>query len=72
MNYDDVLVKCPFYSDKQDVRHGIRCESLFKAKDATDLHMFRGDKTKAIKTYCANKYQNCPYYEPLMNKYEKG
>ena len=67
---EDVLVKCPFYLERQRDKYRIKCEGPVK-KSSTQL-TFIGDKNWYIRKYCRADYTRCRVYRMLCEKYDNG
>lgn len=67
MDWEDKLVKCPFYLERQKDKFRIKCEGV--VNNSTTQITFRGGKKSYLKEFCCDNYQNCRVYKMLCGKY---
>lgn len=65
---EDVLVKCPFYLERQRDALKIKCEG--PVKGTTVQMSFSGSKKWFLKKYCCRDFELCPVNQMLNKKYK--
>lgn len=61
-------VKCPFYRADDGI-HQIRCEGSGLAVSQTMYIKYKAEFAVQMKTYCCSKYEKCPQYMAVIEKY---
>ena len=65
----DRKAECPFF--RKHTPNTITCEGIIA--DTTETMLFKSQTSKKLQyeLYCCFKYETCPRYTPLMNKYKE-
>lgn len=66
-DYKSCEIKCPFYLEKQNDNHRIKCEG--PEKNTSIQVTFVGEKGWYLKYFCSEKYEHCKIYKMLLEKY---
>ena len=67
-SWKQVDVKCPFYISDDGSEH-ITCEGIVKDSNIKLLHSTKSGFDSQMDVYCCNRYESCPVFCMLMEKY---